>query len=67
LGQKEVLRMSEKESKRKVKNTIGIELPFGWCLVRGEVLRDLQQRCRTAEYEVKLRTIMINRLLAVKV
>lgn len=52
------------ENKAEVKNdSIGIELPFGYCLIRGDVLRDLQQRCRMAEFRVKLRGRMVYLLM----
>jgi len=50
----------------KLKNaeSLGIELPFDLCLVRGEVLRDLQARCRQAEFEASLRSRVIGNLMA---
>lgn len=43
---------------------LGIDVPLvDYHLVRGAVLRDLQKRCREAEYAAALRSRIIARLL----
>jgi len=42
--------MKIKTKKSKLK-TIGIELPFGWCLVKGNKLRELQSELREAKFK----------------
>lgn len=34
---------------------LGIELPFGWCLIKGQTLRQLQSNLREAQQTAALR------------
>jgi len=62
LESKERQNVSEKKATQKTER-IGIELPFGWCLVRGERLRQLQKDLREARFDVMLRSRMCANLL----
>lgn len=42
---------------------LGIELPFGWCLVKGERLRKLQAELRQARFDAAVRSRMCANLL----
>jgi hypothetical protein len=42
---------------------LGVELPFGFCLMRGRDLRELQKRCREAEFMYQVRGRMIDKML----
>jgi len=42
---------------------LGIELPFGWCLVRGRELRAMQTDLREARQTAGIRLRMCGRLL----
>jgi len=46
--------MKIKTKKSKLK-TIGIELPFGWCLVKGSKLRELQSELREEKFKAGVR------------
>jgi len=46
--------MKIKTKKSKLK-TIGIELPFGWCLVKGNKLRELQSELREQKFKADVR------------
>jgi len=47
--------MKLKTKKSKLK-TIGIEMPFGWCLIKGSELRKLQTDLREAQNKVAIRS-----------
>ena len=42
---------------------LGFELPWDWCLVRGERLRQLQKDLREARFDAALRSRMCANLL----
>lgn len=46
------MKLKTKNSKLK---TIGIELPFGWCLVRKKELQEIQSNLREARNQAKIR------------
>jgi len=45
------------------RKTLGIELPFGWCLVRGRELRAMQTDLREARQTAGIRLRMCGQLL----
>ena len=51
-------------NQNKARKCLGIELPFGFCLMRGRDLRELQKRCREAEFMYQVRGRMIDKMLA---
>lgn len=59
-------KMSEKNESRETRDdargTLGVELPFGWCLVRGDELRRLQMQLHEAEQTAALRLRTIGNL-----
>jgi hypothetical protein len=53
------LLMKTKKSKLK---TIGIEMPFGYCLVKGSELRKIQTELREAKFKAAVRARLISKL-----
>jgi len=53
-GAKKVMRKTE---------CLGIELPWDWCLVKGERLRAMQKELREARFDAALRSRMCANLL----